>query len=68
MSVYGDKDLLLKLQGALLPSGDAGENPSGDAVFRTEDDVVSSGDGGFTSDRKPEGEEAIGVTKDDRKQ
>ncbi len=43
MPFYGNQNLLLKLQGALLQAGDEGEDSEGYAVFRTEDASVSSG-------------------------
>jgi len=44
MSVYGEQDLLLKLQDSLLQTGDAGKNTRCHAFFWTEDDNLSSCD------------------------
>ena len=63
VSVYGDKNLLFQLQGALLQTGYAGKNTGGHAVFRTEDAVFSSCDGGFPCNRIEKREETIGEIK-----
>lgn len=42
MSLYGDKDILCELQGALLSAADAGENPAGNAVLGTANVAVPS--------------------------
>ena len=63
MPVYGDQNLLLQLQSALLQTGYAGENPGSHAVFWTEDVVFPSGDGGFPCDRIEKREKTTGRIK-----
>ena len=43
MPVYGDQDLLLGLQSALLQAGNAGEDPRGDALGRPADAAGAPG-------------------------
>lgn len=50
MSVYGEQNLLRKLQSTLLQAGNAGENPAGDALFGTQDASVSSSSGSVAFD------------------
>ena len=61
--VYGDQNLLLQLQGALLQTGYAGENPGSHAVFWTEDVVFPSGDGYFPCNRIEKREKTTGGIK-----
>ena len=60
MPVYGNKNLLLKLQGALLQARNAGENPDGHAFFGAEDDLSSPCSGNTACDRNKEREKEIG--------
>ena len=50
MSVYGEQNLLRKLQSTLLQAGNAGENPAGDALFGIQDASVSSSSGSVAFD------------------
>ena len=52
MSFYGNKDILLKLQGTLLQSRYARKNTCGHALFRTSDDIQPSNYGDQARDRK----------------
>src|SRR5699024_5728736 len=61
--VYGDQNLLLQLQSALLQTGYAGENPGSHAVFWTEDVVFPSGDGYFPCNRIEKREKTTGGIK-----
>lgn len=45
MPVYGDKDFLLQLQGALLPTRNEGKNQGGHEIFGTADDIHPSHNG-----------------------
>lgn len=56
MSLYGAKDLLLQLQGALLQAGYAGANPRRHALVRAENAVSSSDNRIKTRDREQERE------------
>lgn len=60
MSVYGDENLLLKLQSALLQAGNAREDPRGHAFFWTADDLSSSRGGNAACNRNKEREKTIG--------
>ena len=60
LSVYGNEDVLHELQSALLQAADAGENPRGDALFRSENDALPSGRGGFPRHFDEGGEEKAG--------
>lgn len=63
MPVYGDQNLLLQLQGALLQTSYAGENPRGYALFGAENVVFPSGDGGFPCDQIEKREKTTGGIK-----
>ena len=52
MSVYGNQDLLFKLQGTLLQSRYERKNTCGNALFRTSDDIQPSNYGDQARDRK----------------
>lgn len=60
MSVYGDKNFLLKLQSALLQAGNAGKDSCGHALFGTADDLSPSRDGNAACNRNKEREKTIG--------
>ena len=60
MSLYGNQDLLLKLQGTLLQSRYERKNTCGHAFFRTSDDIQSSDHGDQARDRKQAREKTIG--------
>lgn len=60
LPLHGDQDLLLQLQGPLLPPRDAPENTGSDAVFRPADAAGPPGAGGAASHREPPGEKTTG--------
>lgn len=60
MPVYGDKDLLLQLQGTLLQEGYERADPAGDALFGTADDLSSSGGGNIACCGDEKGKAAAG--------
>ena len=61
LPLYGDKDLLFQLSGALLSAGNAGADSAGDAFFGAKNAAVPSGYDITPCGGKPKRKKKIGA-------